>query len=32
MAAAAPRGQSRRVEDGDAAAAIVEFLVERRLL
>jgi electron transfer flavoprotein beta subunit len=28
----APRGASRRVEDGDAAAAILEFLVERRLL
>jgi electron transfer flavoprotein beta subunit len=27
-----PRGESRRVDDGDAAAAIVEFLVERRLL
>ena len=28
-----PRGESRRVEgDGDAAAAIVEFLAERRLL
>jgi electron transfer flavoprotein beta subunit len=32
LAPPAPRGQSRRVEDGDAAAAIVEFLVERRLL
>ena len=28
-----PRGESRRIEnDGDAAAAIVEFLVEKRLL
>ena len=27
-----PRGESRRVEDGDAAAAIVEFLAEKRLL
>jgi electron transfer flavoprotein beta subunit len=32
LAPPTPRGESRRVEDGDAAAAIVEFLVERRLL
>ncbi len=32
LAPPAPRGESRRVEDGDAAAAIVEFLAERRLL